>query len=279
MACDPNTLLAEAKCYLDCIPPGAVLSVQVSLLCNIAQLRSPQGVSGLAHWWRADSLTDLGLADGASVGVSGSSDWVDKIAGVVASQSNATLRPVYVASGINGRPLVRFQWFFNTNVDALSILPVYSMTADFTTFCVMKVAGIVNGSSFAYFTGSPLNCGVGARKSGATTYGAITRIDSGGNQNFTDFSGANPETAFHCLTHRRIGAAAGNQSAFFNAAQLQTLTLNGTYSVNVLTRGAPTIGNDMTADIAEILHYDRGLTDAEILSVYTNYLKPRYALP
>ena len=36
MACDPNTLIEQAKCLEACIPPGMMPAVQTSLLCQIA---------------------------------------------------------------------------------------------------------------------------------------------------------------------------------------------------------------------------------------------------
>lgn len=35
MACDPNTLLEQAKCIIACIPPGMLPAVNTSLLCQI----------------------------------------------------------------------------------------------------------------------------------------------------------------------------------------------------------------------------------------------------
>jgi hypothetical protein len=52
-------------------------------------------------WLKADCL---GLADGASVGA-----WADaRGAGIVATQTTAGLEPSYAASGIHGKPVVRF---------------------------------------------------------------------------------------------------------------------------------------------------------------------------
>jgi len=35
MTCDPNALLQEARCILACIPPGSMPAVKVALLCQI----------------------------------------------------------------------------------------------------------------------------------------------------------------------------------------------------------------------------------------------------
>jgi hypothetical protein len=35
LACDPQTLLAQASCILSCIPPGAMPAVKLSILCQI----------------------------------------------------------------------------------------------------------------------------------------------------------------------------------------------------------------------------------------------------
>jgi hypothetical protein len=38
LACDPQTLLTQANCILTCIPPGMMGAVKVALLCDIAAL-------------------------------------------------------------------------------------------------------------------------------------------------------------------------------------------------------------------------------------------------
>ena len=43
MACDPNTLIEQAKCLEACIPPGMMPAVQTSLLCQIADAGGGSG--------------------------------------------------------------------------------------------------------------------------------------------------------------------------------------------------------------------------------------------
>jgi hypothetical protein len=38
LACDPQTLITQANCIITCIPPGAMPAVKISLLCQIAGL-------------------------------------------------------------------------------------------------------------------------------------------------------------------------------------------------------------------------------------------------
>jgi hypothetical protein len=38
LPCDPQTLVAQASCIRACIPPGMMSAVKLSLLCQIANL-------------------------------------------------------------------------------------------------------------------------------------------------------------------------------------------------------------------------------------------------
>lgn len=35
LSCDPQTLITEASCILGCIPPGMMSAVKIALLCEI----------------------------------------------------------------------------------------------------------------------------------------------------------------------------------------------------------------------------------------------------
>lgn len=61
MACDPNTLLADARCILACIPPAAMPAVEVSLLCQIAAAGGGSGSSSLV------TAAAYGAGDGYTV--------------------------------------------------------------------------------------------------------------------------------------------------------------------------------------------------------------------
>ena len=37
-SCDPQTLVTQASCIIGCIPPGMMPAVKLSLLCEIANL-------------------------------------------------------------------------------------------------------------------------------------------------------------------------------------------------------------------------------------------------
>ena len=57
MACDPNTLMAEARCLEACIPPQMLQAVQVSLLCQIAGAGSGGGGGGEFVLKAGDTMT------------------------------------------------------------------------------------------------------------------------------------------------------------------------------------------------------------------------------
>jgi hypothetical protein len=235
---------------------------------------SPNIVPGLAHWWRADSLLALGLFNGQPV-----SGWVDLVGGVLGSQPNATLRPTFVTSAINNRPAVQFDSFFSTSISQrLSLDAMISIPGDFTTFAVLKVANFSGAEAGNdWFAGSPINPGIGVRHVAAgPAYNARMRIDGGSNQNLAAFPGAN-DSQPHLVTHRRT-TFSGVQ-AFFNNASGQGLSLDGNLSVSLL--GAPSFGfsQNISLIIAEILHFSTAVSDGDMASLYTNYFKPRYALP
>jgi len=46
MACDPNTLLNDAKCIEACVPPGALLAVEIALLCALIEQGGVGGGGG-----------------------------------------------------------------------------------------------------------------------------------------------------------------------------------------------------------------------------------------
>lgn len=57
MACDPNTLLEQAKCFITCIPPGMYSAANMALLCQIAENTSGGGGGGLYVLKAGDTMT------------------------------------------------------------------------------------------------------------------------------------------------------------------------------------------------------------------------------
>ncbi|MCC5841608.1 MAG: CotH kinase family protein [Opitutales bacterium] len=115
---------------------------------------APSAVEGLVLHLQADALN---LADGATV-----STWTDLSGlGNHATQPNAVQRPVYVADGLNGRPVLRFnrgaaqQFFLPT--DAFSGMEDFS---DFTFLALARWTGGTSSGLFGGFRGSnPDNAG------------------------------------------------------------------------------------------------------------------------
>lgn len=60
MACDPNTLLEQAKCINACIPAGMMPAVNTALLCQILSSGgddmafTEELLNGLIHYWKLD---------------------------------------------------------------------------------------------------------------------------------------------------------------------------------------------------------------------------------
>jgi hypothetical protein len=240
---------------------------------------SPNAIAGLIHWWRADSLLSLGLANGQPVGAPGSS-WIDLVSGVLAFQPNVTQRPSFLSPAINNRPAVQFNCFFSTStVQRLSLDLPFSITGDFTTFAVLKTAnfsGVEAGND--WFSGSPANPGIGVRHvASGPAYNARMRIDGGANQNFGTFSGAD-DSLPHLITHRR-SSATGVVQALFNGGSPQGLNLDGPLTINLLGGQSLGFSQNISIIVAELLHYSAALSDADMATLYSSYFKPRYALP
>ncbi len=250
--------------------------VVLDLWCQVVNAggggEGPDVITDLAHWWRAD---DLALANGAPIGGAGA-EWVDRVAGIVASQANPALRPTYVASAINGQPTVLITIDDIPTPFALDLSASFTVPADYTLLFVMRAVGMPAASGFAaIFEGNVVDSFTVLELPG---YSASTSV--GAVIFYPPFAGADPAASPHCLTFRRIGAAPNNQTASLNTGQLKTDSLDGGYTIDYFFKNLfANAGTSFTLELAEVIHYSRGLSDAEILALYTDYLKPRYGLP
>jgi len=74
MACDPAVLIDQAKCINACIPKGMMPSVNLALLCQIANTGGAASfpVAGLIHYWKMEEASGSNRVD--SIGASNLSE-------------------------------------------------------------------------------------------------------------------------------------------------------------------------------------------------------------
>src|SRR4030095_10575820 len=174
-SCNPQTLLTSANCILNCIPAGQMPAVNLSLLCGIASGQSPQTTTGLANWWRADTLAAT-VADGGAVGDVGKT-WIDTIGAVAASQASAPDRPLFRATGLSGQPSVEFATVF-PNAQTL-LIPLMAYNGDFTVMGVFK-GTITSGniSEFRILLNTASLSRLALSQSAGFAYSAVARNDA-----------------------------------------------------------------------------------------------------
>lgn len=125
------------------------------------------------YWTEGPEFIALGLADGASV-----SPWPDEISSENLTQSDATRRPVYVASDatMNGKPVLRF----DGTDDNLSDLYGASVAAPYEVVCVARFRARSN--DYWYSLG-PSGTGAELLESNPSTWN--TGFGTGGTTNTT----------------------------------------------------------------------------------------------
>ncbi len=231
----------------------------------------PPTISGLVQWLRGDDV----VKDGSN----NVSQWTDKSGlGNHCTQIGATtIRPLYVSSGINSKPILRFvdDWLLNPLV----------LKGSKTIFIVDKINTISASSMLTIkFDGS--------------TYTEFLPVNLGGYQPRTfrhDYSAPNNgvgvadalNTNNHLFIHTYNGGL--NTSAASYTADLDNVSktvvssgLCGRFSTDKGSLGARVTSADVGSffyigDIAEIIIYNRVLTVAEQTTIKT-YLNSRYAI-
>lgn len=225
----------------------------------------------LATWFKADALTNL--ANGAKIAT-----WPDASGnGDDAAQSNNSQRPTFVANGLNGLPVVRFN---STNQTYLSF--PRTVSGDFTIVCLFRstqglnsgtlyyqgaglvngeVPGMVNDFGMCLFANGSICAGTG---------NPDVAVDSA-----SGFNDGQP----HILTFTRKRGT-GTIALYVDG------TLVGTASGGLQALSAPaqlvlgaqqTMINFLSGDIAEVKIYNGALSDAERIGD-ENSLRCKYSL-
>lgn len=239
---------------------------------HLAQGQSLQVTNNLRLWLRADALS---LSDGQSV-----NSWTDSSTNANhATQSNATRQPTFVANGINGRPVVRFDSgddFFETSYTTLpgglTYFAVFRTTsADATSAYDGNAAlNIIGDSQNSVFNGF----GITGGRAQFNAYDSGWRHINGG-------SGLNTGRAHDISVTFR---PSDGLIRLFVEGSLQTTT-NQTYFTSFMAfdriGGGFAFGNTgdlFDGDLAEVLIYGTALSDPDLQSI-ENYFAAKYAVP
>ncbi|MCS7074757.1 MAG: LamG domain-containing protein, partial [Bacteroidia bacterium] len=218
-------------------------------------------------WLRADAMTDTTVGNGVSV-----NQWRDRSGnGNHTNQANPSARPIWIASGLNNLPVVRFdgsnQWLQIPN--SASLNPPNQLTL----FVVGKYNGATSWQTFVNkSTNSSFNDGY-----------AISRNNTA-NQFLFYINNYTQNVATAALAQNTFGIISGlyNQvsvQAWLNGTQIATDPFAGSIS-NTSTPmyvGAYNGGGYLNGDIAEIVMYNTALNAVQRILV-ENYLSSKYNL-
>jgi hypothetical protein len=233
----------------------------------------PQAVSGLILWLDASRIT--GLSDGGAV-----TTWSDASGnGRHATQSTAAYRPTYRTRVLNGWPAVRFD-----GLDDYLTTSSLSIPSNATIFVVAQnrtqtsstdsiYRPILAGNSSPYLT-SGTEYALGYKRSGAPGFHAV--LSNGSSVQTVQTSAAATE-GFELHAYRKSGTSATLYRAgqlVATATQSRTSGMGTGYYIGAELRNS---ARRYLGDVAEILVYNRALSDAERQQV-EGYLAGKYAI-
>ena len=231
----------------------------------------PVPAPALVTWFKADALTNL--ANGGKI-----STWPDVSGnGNDAVQSSNNQKPTFVANGIGGLPVVRFN---STNQTYLSF--PRSVSGDFTIVCFFRSTQGLNSGTLYYQGAGLVNGEVpGTVNDFGTCLFANGSVCAGtGNPDVAVNSGAGfNDGQSHILTFTRKRAT-GAVALYLDGTLAGTTTgaMQPLAAPAQLVLGAQqTLINFFTGDIAEVKIYDGALGDAERIGD-ENYLRCKYSL-
>jgi lysophospholipase L1-like esterase len=223
---------------------------------------SPDDITGLVQWLKADAI--VGLSDGDLI-----STWPDSSGNGKDAAQTGSLRPVYKTGILNSLPVARFAApdpYFNTGD--------FSILTGAEVFVVLKLNNDPPTSD---------------ANSGLWTYGSAgsgTLFPYTGDSNiYDDFGTTARKTTVNPATSMAAGffiygvhSAAGDWSNYFNGTVLFHTATNtvGFTTTAKLGYSAPG-GFTLDGDIAEFIMYDHKLSSSD-RSVVISYLQAKYGI-
>lgn len=215
------------------------------------------------RWWDAKSLDYL--IDGATILPSDS--WDDQSPNGMNANTTISHEPIFKSASVAGKPAVRLQGTKRLvfNGGQLSL-------GDFTILCV----GVsINDSIF--LSKNAVNRQIRINRSGE--HRASWNAESGQEvvSNLFVSNAANPRMFGY---RRDAYSTASRDVRFFdNAAVIDRPVQTISADIFNLDQIGIIDGGPLNIDIAELVIYDKALTNGEILSLYTEYFKPKFSLP
>lgn len=213
----------------------------------------PSSLSGLALWLKADAL--VGYSDGQAV-----VNWADSSGNSrTFTQANAPQQPAYKPNIINGKPIVRF-----TAASSQTMTNATNFSTPSTVIYLSKQNGGTNGRVLSGLNNNWLLGYHGARKRQAYF----------GNGWVSQIQDASADTAWHIYTSTHNGAT----SQAYEDGNMYANGPNGVQGPNGLALiGYLGTSEFSDADIAEVIVYNRVLTDNERKKI-EYYLAQKYNL-
>ena len=218
---------------------------------------SPDDISGLYLWLKADAIT--GLSNNDPVGT-----WIDSsAAGDDATQATSAEKPTYKTNTLNGLPVVSFD-----GGDALDS-PASAAQKPFSHFAVVRVTDFDNYRQIMNASGAGINW-----RANITT--GYPNLDKQGSVNIgTASSGPSANTwAIWTITY----SGSGDWVWYLDGSSVGSGTADVTFNASTIRIGAdPGYSYPFLGDLAEILCYDTVLSTGDRGDV-TAHLQSKYAL-
>ncbi len=212
--------------------------------------------------------------------------WADQSGnGYDATQSTTAARPTFIASGLNGLPVVRFDGTDDRLALGSSALGMLRNVAGATVFVVVKYSNTAgaNRTSFFISLGGSTSARVQIRTTTTPKYQVIgRRLDADSSQNVAssqDTSTTNfvIHSAFfnyqNTLLQQYINGTLDGQKTDFQTAGNTSDTSSNTILIG--TDGA--LSAYLNGDIAEIIVYNRALNTSELAQVH-RYLSRKWGI-
>lgn len=239
-------------------PSGGIIEATAAAGSPVYPALTPDDVSNLAGWWKADAID--GLADGDPV-----ASWVDS-SGANNPFTEATNKPTYQTSELNGLPIVRFDATNDVLASALSV------SNPFTVIMVAK-------SNQAFYAANPPTRWL----QGSNNWLLGVGKNSGDRDNVNVYNGAFIQTLANVVATQGFNIYSLKQSnpdttLWVNSQIKQFRSADPSAPGTLYLGGGGTTPSQLAnADIAELIVYSRLITETERIQV-EQHLKNKYAI-
>jgi hypothetical protein len=232
-------------------------------------------------WDNSEPFTEP-IDDGTAVRL-----WSDQSGnGYDATQSTTAARPTYIASGLNGLPVVRFDGTDDRLGLGASALGMLRNVAGATVFVVVKYSDIVGANRTSFFLSNgtaTTSARIQIRTTTTPKYQVLgRRLDADSSQNVASSQATSTtnfvvQSAFfnyqNTLLQQYINGAKDGEKTDFQTAGNTSDTDSQNSSIG--SDGTP--GNFLNGDIAEIIVYNRALNTSELAQVH-RYLSRKWGI-